>query len=503
MTEPSQLRKPYIGSDSARKRWVPSLFSLIFFLLALSRYGMPAFATKPMSLSCTPGGTIPCPGQPLQITKTLISPSGGIAVIGEILTFRITIKNVGHATVTRVWAADDYPLNCMAYVSSTPPGTDEGEGHITWYDLTVPLGDIPAGGSIEVTIRFRAAAVCSAAANWFVVGGEYGDGTGIPASSDSEIVSIQQARPTATRTATPITGMCCQDSYPDYAPAGMPDFDQRQTGWTHVPSGKWSYCGPVAAADALWWLDSRFETNTTPPPTRIDNYPLVGPPNASWDDHDPRNVPFLVANLAWAMDTNGQRTSAETKGTNVEALRQGIVKYIVERGLGDNYAVTTPPRRSPSLEWVRAAVNRCDPVILLLGFWEYQTEGWRRLGGHYVAVPCAGCDVRSYLAFSDPYRDRAERDWPGWVYPHPPHGHPGSPPDAIHNEASYISWDLYEAVVTTGPGGEWGPRYYATRYEEIADRLFISTKTVKTHVHHLYEKTDSRNRMELANRLRA
>ena len=41
------------------------------------------------------------------------------------------------------------------------------------------------------------------------------------------------------------------------------------------------------------------------------------------------------------------------------------------------------------------------------------------------------------------------------------------------------------------------------RYEEIAARLYISAKTVKTHVHRLYEKTDSRNRMELANRLRA
>jgi DNA-binding CsgD family transcriptional regulator len=41
------------------------------------------------------------------------------------------------------------------------------------------------------------------------------------------------------------------------------------------------------------------------------------------------------------------------------------------------------------------------------------------------------------------------------------------------------------------------------RYDEIAARLFISTTTVKTHVHHLYEKTDTRNRMELANRLRA
>jgi DNA-binding CsgD family transcriptional regulator len=41
------------------------------------------------------------------------------------------------------------------------------------------------------------------------------------------------------------------------------------------------------------------------------------------------------------------------------------------------------------------------------------------------------------------------------------------------------------------------------QYSEIADQLFISIKTVKTHVHRLYEKTETRNRMELANRLRA
>ena len=41
------------------------------------------------------------------------------------------------------------------------------------------------------------------------------------------------------------------------------------------------------------------------------------------------------------------------------------------------------------------------------------------------------------------------------------------------------------------------------RYGEIAQRLFISVKTVKTHVHRLYEKTGARNRMELANALRA
>ena len=48
------------------------------------------------------------------------------------------------------------------------------------------------------------------------------------------------------------------DGLPDYAPAGMPDFDQRQTTWrVPAPDGdKWTHDGPVAAANALWWLDA-------------------------------------------------------------------------------------------------------------------------------------------------------------------------------------------------------------------------------------------------------
>lgn len=35
------------------------------------------------------------------------------------------------------------------------------------------------------------------------------------------------------------------------------------------------------------------------------------------------------------------------------------------------------------------------------------------------------------------------------------------------------------------------------RYHEVADELFISIKTVKTHVYHVYEKTSCRGRMDL------
>ncbi|MEM3576966.1 MAG: CARDB domain-containing protein [Candidatus Bathyarchaeia archaeon] len=127
--------------------------------------------------------------------------------------------------------------------------------------------------------------------------------------------------------------------FPDYAPSGMPDFDQRQLGtypwWDSAQ--RWSHCGPVAVANSLWWLDSEFEPNTVPPPTIIDNYPLVqayGP----WDDHDPQNVQPLVEHLAYLMDTNGLRTGIVKLGTNVFDMQAGLTHYLSWTGvnpLGD------------------------------------------------------------------------------------------------------------------------------------------------------------------------
>jgi hypothetical protein len=129
--------------------------------------------------------------------------------------------------------------------------------------------------------------------------------------------------------------------YPDYAPSGMPDFDQRQAG-TYVwqdASQIWSHCGPVAVANSLWWLDSKFETNTIPPPTIIDNFPLVQT-YGQWDDHDPQNVPWLVEHLAYLMDTDTQRTHMMPphSGTNVFDMETGITHYLSWSGanpLGD------------------------------------------------------------------------------------------------------------------------------------------------------------------------
>ena len=67
-------------------------------------------------------------------------------------------------------------------------------------------------------------------------------------------------------------GWHLKGEYPDYAPDGMPDFDQNQRNWQH-------YCGPTAVANCLWWFDSKYQWLTMggnpPPPFVQDDYDLV------------------------------------------------------------------------------------------------------------------------------------------------------------------------------------------------------------------------------------
>jgi hypothetical protein len=118
----------------------------------------------------------------------------------------------------------------------------------------------------------------------------------------------------------------------------MPDFDQRQWGtynWTN--GGAWSHCGPVAIANSLWWLDSKFEPNPVMPPVINDGFPLVKPYGA-WDDHSTQNVQPLIEHLAFLMDTDGRRTGLAHSGTNINDTQAGLAHYLSWSGvnpLGD------------------------------------------------------------------------------------------------------------------------------------------------------------------------
>ncbi len=270
----------------------------------------------------------------------------------------------------------------------------------------------------------------------------------------------------------------------DYAPSGVPDFDQKQDNWdNHQGSQNWTYCGPVAAANSLWWFDSKFEPNPVGPPggppatiPNNDNYYLVTSYLPGLDDHDPQNVGGmgllgLVDNLACYFDTDGSRTGGGHHGTEVHDMAYGLQQYLYNDpthpcyssgrsnsgSYYDDYHVQLV--KMPAWEWVVEEVERSEDVILLLGFWQETAPGneeWIRLGGHYVTV--AGINSANLqIAFSDPFIDNAEagglgRVLNGTILPHTPAGHPFSE----HNDAGNISHDSYNiTTMVNSPHGEW------------------------------------------------
>jgi hypothetical protein len=217
---------------------------------------------------------------------------------------------------------------------------------------------------------------------------------------------------------------CCQyhkPPYVDYAPQGMPDFDQKQDNWKDV-NNNWSYCGPVAVANCLWWFDSKFDSIGGPPPPNIsDGFGLVTA-YGNWDDHDTSNVLPLVNDLAGLMSTN-----SIVKGTLIDSLVAGTRAFIDSAGLSAYFYDTLV--QWPTYEYVREQVLQSQDVILLLGFYTDLGGGdCCRFGGHYITVAGA-CTTSTKLCVSDPYFDLLEGEPPA-----------GSAHGAtVHNDANNIS----------------------------------------------------------------
>jgi hypothetical protein len=216
-------------------------------------------------------------------------------------------------------------------------------------------------------------------------------------------------------------------SYMNYAPAGMPDFDQKQNDWTNDTAGQWSFCGPVAAANCFWWLDSRYADPDGTPGDGADIFPLIGDysafppvPGPSTDDHSFNNVNELVDRLASYM-----KTDAGHSGTSVFDMEKGIDDWLSATGVNQRLYVRTV--KMPTLGYIEEEVGKSNGMVLLLGFWEEQDSGnWTRIGGHYVTV--AGVNpMNNMIAISDPFFDR--------IYP------AASP--TVHNNPCDVSHDIY------------------------------------------------------------
>jgi PKD repeat protein len=244
-------------------------------------------------------------------------------------------------------------------------------------------------------------------------------------------------------------------SYNNYAPKGMPDFDQEQDAWQKIvnyanpnnildtqtalnddlllsqcfppciapgpdayldtiPVGtdkaEYYYCGPLAAAIVLWWIDSKFEKNTYPDSNQ-DTCNLITKYPGENDDHDPSNVKHLVEDLA----ANWIGTSMQCT-TTLNMLKNGMQNFINNQ-TQFNYIVNFFYPNNFNLNDLWYWVSQGYGVILQLDCIE---------GGHYVALN--GVDkTNEIISISDPDLDITN----------------STTDHALHNDAGVVSHDTY------------------------------------------------------------
>lgn len=393
------------------------------------------------------------PGR-MRIYQELIAPATDEVAIGDEMTFRITVRNVGVVPLSYIWIRDQFPRDAWQYVSASPQAMKDSAGYYAWHGVPLPTKGLQPSASVSVEITFRVLTSSPNAINHAFVSAWTAENAKVPSAYVQLPVHIV-AR-----------DLYCARGWPDYAPVGMPDIGQKQAGWQNPTTQQWSYAGPVALANVLWWLDSGRESSPSTPPAEQDSYDLVtafGP----WDDHDPRNVPGLVQALAEMADTDGQRTGGAHIGTTALDLYNSALQWMIERSLSDNYDIQLV--QAPQQSWLQHAAWQCDGLTLLLGVWENQSGQWQRIGGHYVTVACVSrwTETTPLIELADPLANRAESGWPGQYNPGLDHQHPTQGTDTIHNDANYVSWDLYSLDNALAPGGQVAIRGYQLDQREI------------------------------------
>ena len=124
--------------------------------------------------------------------------------VGHPLTFTIVITNDGFTTMTVVPLVDTYNPSWLAFSHAEPPPdiVDEVNGTLTWDDLTVWTGDVPAHAHISVTTVFTALATADGAMNRAEVAGA-SDWYGNDMAGGADDVPITIVGPSPTPTATP------------------------------------------------------------------------------------------------------------------------------------------------------------------------------------------------------------------------------------------------------------------------------------------------------------
>ena len=109
----------------------------------------------------------------LEITKTLVEPAGGPAVVSDTVRFEIRIENTGETTITDLYLRDEYDPECLRFMSSTIPtsAVDPDAGIVTYNNIEdLWGGSIPPGADpIIFYMNFHAEGYCQPTDNCMVM----------------------------------------------------------------------------------------------------------------------------------------------------------------------------------------------------------------------------------------------------------------------------------------------------------------------------------------------
>jgi len=106
---------------------------------------------------------------------------------------------------------------------------------------------------------------------------------------------------------------------------------------------------------------------------------------------------------------------------------------------------------APDYYYIEKEVEKCQDVVLLVGYYMFSGGSWyREPGAHFVTV--AGVDSADLkIALSDPVNDAFETGMiPEGRIPFP-HAHGPEPPYITHNDARFVSQDIYSVTWISPP----------------------------------------------------
>ena len=137
-----------------------------------------------------------------ELDKRLIDPANGVAVVGQVITFGISISSTGTLPITVLPLQDDYNEDHFTFLRALPfPPTLTDAGLVFWDNLASPerFGPLTPGRTVQLTLTFRVDVLPPNVVQTIniatVEGAQGGDGAPLPPDLDDEQVNFPAPAP--------------------------------------------------------------------------------------------------------------------------------------------------------------------------------------------------------------------------------------------------------------------------------------------------------------------